>query len=136
MRLIIPTVALLVALQGTAFSQRLPTAGSCEPQGDALINLGIPSVTWIGSEVVVQDAGQKKYKGKMVGMREHDTTFKFSVRYRDDLMGLSEISIFRIPQNKLLIDRMGVIHFTELADGDRVINAILGYANAKCSFQF
>lgn len=136
MRAIILTLALLVDMQGIAVAQRLPTAGSCEPQGDALTTLGIPSVTWIGDEVVIQDIGQKKYKGKLVGMRQHDVTFKFSVRYRDDRMGLSEISIFRIPQNKLIVDRMGVIHYTELADGDRVVNAIFGYANAKCTVQF
>lgn len=135
MRALASAVFMMCASATSALSQGLPTSGSCEQVlvGDDFRL--VPTITWVGQEALVQHVG-KTYRGKVVGMRRHDSSFKFSIFYRDDIMGFSEISIFRIPQSRPAQDRIGIVYFEELPQGERVVKAMSGFRDAKCAIQF
>jgi hypothetical protein len=95
----------------------------------------LPSITWVGHEAVVETVG-KNYRGKIVGMRRHESAYRFSVFYRDDIMGFSEITVFRLPDSRPAQDRMGIVYFEELPGGERVVKAMTGYQDTACSVRF
>ena len=126
----------IFALPSSAMSQGLPTSGSCAQTGKNLaMMLTLPSITWTGNEVVVETVGNK-YRGKIVGMRRHESAFRFSVFYRDNIMGFSEITVFRLPQGSPTQDRMGIVYFEELSNGERVVKAMTGYQDTACTVRF
>jgi hypothetical protein len=132
------TVILLILaafLAKPAYSAELPTAGTCEPKAEEGGFRILPTITWVGREALLKQ-GNKTYKGEVVGLRRHDAAFKFSVFYRDDIMGMTEVTVFRIPNSKPSQDRMGAVHYNELPNGQRVISAIFGFTDAKCAVQF
>jgi hypothetical protein len=128
---------LLLAIFATpAFSQVFPTSGSCAQTGKNMaMMITLPSITWVGSEAVVETVG-KTYRGKIVGMRRHESAYRFSVLYRDDIMGFSEITVFRLPQSRPAQDRMGIVYFEELPSGERVVKAMTGYQDTACAVRF
>jgi hypothetical protein len=136
MKFIIQALLLLSICGTSAFSQIFPTSGSCAQTGKNLaIMLTLPSITWIGNEAVVETVG-KTYRGKVIGMRQHETAYRFSIFYRDDVMGFSEITVFRLPQSRPAQDRMGIVYFQELSNGERVIKAMTGYQDTTCTVRF
>ena len=123
------------------FAQSLPIAGSCEKSSNDQSIVPPPNVTWMLNDALIKDMGQT-YKGKVVGMRPHSGAFKFSIVYNHDLYGLTEIAIFRIvdkiasSQKKLPEDRMGIVFYEKLESGERVIHAISGFVEVKCTIQY
>lgn len=130
-------IAILLAalLTKAAHSTELPTAGTCEPKIDDSGFRILPTITWVGDSALLKQIN-KNYKGNVVGLRRHDTSFKFSVFYSDDIMGLTEIIIFRVPKSNPPQDRIGAVHYNQLSNGQRVVSAIFGFTEAKCVVQF
>jgi hypothetical protein len=133
---LIPALILFSGLTTSAFSQAFPTSGSCAQTGKNLaMMMTLPSITWVGHEAVVETVG-KNYRGKIVGMRRHESAYRFSVFYRDDIMGFSEITVFRLPDSRPAQDRMGIVYFEELPGGERVVKAMTGYQDTACAVFF
>jgi hypothetical protein len=127
--------AFVALIAHPAYSTELPTAGTCEPKVDESGFRILPTITWVGRDALLKQIN-KNYKGEVVGLRRHDSAFKFSVFYRDDIMGLTEVTVFRVPNSKPPQDRMGSVHYNVLPNGQRVVSSIFAFTDAKCVVQY
>jgi hypothetical protein len=125
-------LVVLSAFSSMATAEGLPKAGACDRRDTFAPNfLGLDLVEWEGSHATVSTSADI-YDGWVVGMREHGDGFKLSIRYRDRIMGASEVVIFELPTGGLSTYRLGVVHFDELEDGNTVVSAISGFQDVNC----
>lgn len=130
---------LTAAFVGTATAQTFPISGICEIREAALPSNNptshIPKIRWFRAAALVERSGQS-FDGKIIGMREFNSGWRFSVTYEDDILGLSEVSIFAIPIDNQMSFRIGSVYFDQLKSGEKVIMSMTGFVDAKCSVLF
>jgi len=130
---------LTAAFAGTATAQTFPVSGICEiREATHLAHIPtshIPKIRWFRGAALVERSGQS-FEGKVIGMRELNSGWRFSVTYEDDILGPSEVSIFAIPIDNQTLFRIGSVYFDQLKSGKKVIKSMTGFVDAKCSVLF
>ena len=115
-----------------ASAMALPRAGSCELTqdygGDYVFRT---LVEWNGPEATIT-TGSGTVQGKVHGMRAHDEGFKFSILYQDPIVGRSEMVIFQMSDSSATTYRLGIVHYTDLDNGEVAVSSIMGFEDAVC----
>ena len=121
-KLIIGIIALSIP---AATASALPSSGVCEVD---LLSTST-KIEWRDYNAAVH-RHERKMNGSVIGMREHEGSFKFSVIYDDDIFGESEIMIFHIPMKPEKY-RITMVSY-EYVDDIRVLKFTLDTKDANC----